>query len=86
MLSERYLNRSFNWDVTYQLKKSKGESRKEACRSVLHHPSLVLFFVITIKQMTAGCAFGGEVSTQEFIEYVIFQSGGQHLESMKAAD
>lgn len=31
-------------------------------------------------------AFGGEVSTEQFIEYVFFQSGGQHLESMKAAD
>ncbi len=30
-------------------------------------------------------AFGGEMSTEQFIEYVIFQSGGQHLESMKAA-
>jgi hypothetical protein len=30
-------------------------------------------------------AFGGEVSAGQLIDYVIFQSGGQHLASMKAA-
>jgi hypothetical protein len=30
-------------------------------------------------------AFGGEVTTNQFIEYVIFQSAGQHFESMKTA-
>lgn len=30
-------------------------------------------------------AFGGEVTAWQLIDYVIFQSGGQHLASMKAA-
>ena len=30
-------------------------------------------------------AFGGEVTAGQLIDYVIFQSGGQHLASMKAA-
>ena len=30
-------------------------------------------------------AFGGDVTAGQLIDYVIFQSGGQHLASMKAA-
>ncbi|MFZ7128491.1 MAG: DinB family protein [Desulfobacterales bacterium] len=30
-------------------------------------------------------AFGGEVTTEQFIDAVLFQSGGQHFESMKTA-
>ena len=30
-------------------------------------------------------AFGGEVSTNQFVEYVIFQSAQQHFDSMKTA-
>jgi len=58
VLSERYLNRSFHWDVSHQPKKSKGESRQEDRRSALHRHPVILSFVIIIKQMTAGYAFG----------------------------
>ena len=28
---------------------------------------------------------GGEITTQQFLEYIILQSGGEHLANMKAA-
>jgi DinB superfamily len=30
-------------------------------------------------------AFGGQVSAEQLIEYILFRSAGRHLESMKAA-
>jgi hypothetical protein len=30
-------------------------------------------------------AFGGEVTTEKFIDYIIFQSAAQHFDSMKTA-
>jgi len=73
-----------------QAQKLSGCTREEALELLEKNGTRLAAFVEGLSdddldRKTHMAAFGGEVSTEQFIEYVIFQSGGQHLESMKAA-